>query len=104
MKEELLKQLADKMGVAVEVLWEALLKQAPIYAISVSAMLTLLVIIIILSFRKVINMPKNEARVIPIVIFYCVSFLVFIIICMELPLILAGFLNPEYWAIKQIIK
>lgn len=110
---DLIKQLADKLGTTAEHLWGVLVKQAPISA-GIYLAISLIVIFIIICiwycfFNRFKIANKNNEYIdleeramlfflscIPTVI--AVSFLSYTI-----ENTLAGFFNPEYWALKEIL-
>lgn len=110
----ILEKLAEKLGTTVEHLWGVLVNQAPISA-AVDMLITIILwVLAVLWLRKVReNTKKNEdgykewdyepAGFAWICVFalFVISFMVTV---SSLPLIVAGFANPEYWALKQLIK
>lgn len=116
MKDEILKELADKLGVAIDTLWGALLKQAPISAtmdVLVWVLLSALSIGGWLWCRKIAAKARtkdwgnDEPYIVGTIVVGVVSAiltLVCLISLSEMEVSLAGFFNPEYWALKQIIK
>jgi len=109
----ILQQLADKLGVASEVLWQALLKQAAInayYRIFVVALTLPLIVIGVRMFFKY-NAMRNAATTWTDREYaenYMLGGIALFAIPMLLDLALMGgvftrLLNPEYWAIQQIM-
>lgn len=116
MNEQLIKELSDKLGVAAEVLWAALLKQAPIAAASSFMTSTILLSVAAAAIYAAWRFWKNSinakndydeqagwqfacglACVVSIIT-------VFVFTVTTHPSeVLAGFFNPEYWALKQIL-
>lgn len=107
----LLEQLATKLGTTVEHLWGILVRQAPVGATCELASCIALTVVVWWLIRRVTRMDfksmDDDMR----------GFFLFIlwlgIVCVvgwclsnwdrSLPLIIAGFFNPEYWALKQIL-
>lgn len=111
MKDEVIKQLADKLGVAVDVLWAALLKQAPIAA-TIDLMISVAVgVFIFFAWKLALKCePRKESyldlcsdRTCAVVVAFLVTFVLGGIALVSLNTVLAGFFNPEYWALKQIL-
>lgn len=115
----LLEKLAAKLGTTVEMLWGVLLKQAWI-----SATTDLIFCIgIILGFvwcfrfvqRKTTPIPETEGRyayadwddegkVIAWVVIAIMAVIGGILLIAGLENIVTGYLNPQYWALKEILS
>ena len=116
---EILQALADKFGTTVEHLWGVLIKQAEISAIVNSVSILLMVSIVIWCFRllrdKTIEpeqiegeshkYPKwdEETAFYAWCIWGTISFVLSFYIFDAMQLIIAGFFNPEYWALHKIM-
>ena len=108
----MLKELAAKLGTTVEYLWSALLKQATIEAISktiglmVGSILVLTILYIFLRNRtKWKEAGKDsdiDAPLILGVVLVVGSIVLLIAFFNCLPIILTGFFNPDYWALKEV--
>lgn len=107
----ILEKLAEKLGTTAEHLWGVLVYQAPISATADIFILIILWLFAVVWLRTVREKTKKggngwdyePAGLAWIVVI--VSFVVsFIITANSLPFIIAGFTNPEYWALKQIIR
>jgi len=111
MKEvtELLAQLAAKLGTTVEYLWKVLVKQAPIEGVVILIQYGILGICVYL-WIKLLRWAMKEADNtetlsfvaptilgIPLAVFLGIAFF-------SLSNTAAAFLNPEYWALQQILK
>lgn len=117
---QLIHELATKLGTTSEHLWGVLVKQAPVTAstnlILIAAYLTVTWLLVKLSLSRTRAIPEQES------IMYCsdqrankctvsvgcwTAVLVMCIIdliCLDnLPTIISGFVNPEYWAFKQLV-
>lgn len=109
---QLLRELAEKLGTTTEYLWGVLVKQAPIQAmVEVIIMVTLLVVCPIVTYvgnKKVNNSVTGSSEecgwVVLIVLGFCVTLGAFVMLLCRLPGIISGFYNPEYWALQQILK
>ena len=111
----LLESLADKLGTTVEYLWCVLIKEAAISA-TINLMFVAFTIICIYIFTKVhINFVKtdkyiddggygNLVVVIPMVVVFVVLLIMFMISLFAIGDVINGFLNPEYWALQQILQ
>lgn len=115
-----LTALANKLGTTAEYLWGVLLRQAPISAVTNLVVLALLVIVWACWARFVFKMtrvmpatesdrwPRAEWREEGAVLAWAsvaMSGAVIAIIGMEaLQMATYALLNPEYWALRQILK
>ena len=109
---QLLRELADKLGTTTEYLWGILVAQAPISA--TVSLVTLVGGIIIgcvlwacgIMWQKALLLKgerhKDGPFALIIIGFMIVGVLSFILM-IEAPSIMAGFYNPEYWALRQIL-
>ena len=109
----LLEKLADKLGVTSAHLWEVLIKQAKISAITdlvwFMFYIPFFIIgtwVVIKKWDKWYGACSYEAQV-PFVIFISTLALVAVILLIVticgIPNIISGFFNPEYWALDKII-
>ena len=105
---ELIEQLAANMGVAVDVLWGALLLQAQISATVGIASMVVCWVASDLAIRWTFNnwemITLNGMR--PPV---CVGLLLLAAITLDSTLgeftaIMAGLFNPEYWALRHVME
>lgn len=108
---KLIEQLAAKLGTTTEHLWGVLLKQAPMSSGISATMLAVFLLVLILSARwlKRNELSKDDAddmmgKVLCWILWGVMAFMLSCFIYDSLPMIIAGFFNPEYWALKQIIK
>ena len=116
-----LTALAQKLGTTAEYLWGVLLKQAPITGSIDLAVMAAWVVAVVCWFRFVRRMTEKPAATgankYPIaqwgdeagVAFAWASvigagLLTALIVGMSLSSTAAALLNPEYWALKQILK
>jgi hypothetical protein len=103
----LLEQLAAKLGVAIDVLWAALLRQAVLAGISnlIFIIATGTTVYLMVKWYRAIQ--KNRTDEIVYVPFgICAVFIaIMAIYCIDqIPMTLAAFFNPEYWALKTILQ
>lgn len=109
--DKLIQELANKMGTTAEHLWSVLVRQAAIdgWACLVlnSLLLAGMVGFWLLFWRHTRKLDKYDRGEVPV--FY-VIFAPFTILLLFIPVlntintILPCLLNPEYWALKQILK
>ena len=98
----LLKELAEKLGTTSEYLWEALLRQAPISGTVDLLILAGWVIGLMLMFRKLKKLSDKDY----IELLWLGWGLLAIIVAfafLMLSNIIAALINPEYWALKQLL-
>lgn len=106
---QLLRELAEKLGTTTEYLWLVLVRQAPISAWTtlISIVITILLCsgLIVWVNRKIkANEGANDWHICCMGLSAVVLVITFAAILIELPMIVAGLTNPEYWALKQILK
>lgn len=116
--QEILKTLAVEMDTTVEYLWSVLVKQAPITGVTYSVMCILGIVLILSLFMCIKKLIKDEHKkygehdnrgadnsisiVITIVTILLSVIIIPYILCV-VPEIITCFINPEYWALKQIL-
>ena len=103
---DLLEQLAAKLGVAVDVLWSALIRQALFAGIGdlifIAAIIAAVYFLVKLA-KWIIKERVDEIAWMPfgLVAIAVAGSAVFSIV--NLPMLFAEFFNPKYWAIKEIL-
>ena len=117
--EILIRELADKLGTTADHLWLVLVRQAPISG-TVDLLLTVgMMVFLVLAFRflqkKTTVPPKSESDAYPSAEWEregaFIAWLCWIIILIVMVLVMIGSLsttiaaliNPEYWALKQLL-
>lgn len=110
---KLIETLAAKFGTTTEYLWGALVKQAPISGVCDTIICVVLIVGLIVSARilksKFTELEDGftdwrEDFMVPAWITWSVvAFIVGLIVCCSFPTTIAAFVNPEYWALKQLI-
>lgn len=107
----LLETLAAKLGVAVDVLWAALMRQAMISGLAdlvfIAATVAALVgtwKYVVLVHRKVEERDWDEIAWLPCGLIAAAMVGVSFAVLADLPMTLAAFFNPEYWALMRILK
>jgi hypothetical protein len=111
--QKALQQLADKLGVGVDRLLACLLKQAPIDAtINIVAWLALLAATGGMTlacwrvYKRMQTSPDSDNEIILIMLGTLAAGLgagLLIMFCQGAAVTLAGFFNPDYWALHQIL-
>ena len=99
-----LEKLADKLGTTIEYLWGVLIQQATYSAIFSTISLVLIIISSYFMIRSSIKANNNNKFEGKHFIFTSVSIILILlgILCAYDAYI--GFINPEYWALKQLIE
>ena len=102
----LVDKLADKLGTTAEHLWGVLVTHAPISAtvdlILCAALITGAAMLFTLVKRKSRDEPNDDY--VPAWIGVAAVFgIVALLVISSMHGIVAGFLNPEYWALKQLL-
>ena len=112
---KLLQQLAEKLGTTAEHLWQVLVRQAPISASITMALLAGLIIsaglLARLSLRRTRMVIEDDsyddslrvAAVTSWVAFVAVAIMAAVMLS-DIETAVAGLINPEYWALKQVLK
>lgn len=113
---ELIEKLAAKLGTTAEHLWEVLVNQAPIYAASKGTMVVLMAVVCAVLAVKCVRHIKrafsaegeDETNRNALSAMICgLSLAVLATISftnVDLSLIMAGFFNPEYWALNEVLR
>jgi hypothetical protein len=113
--EKLLRDLAEKFGTTAEHLWGVLIKQAPISAASQLFVMAITgaaaAFLCVVTKRLGAKAAAEDSSDIGYFISTTLAAIAAIIFTIAffagldgLPLAISGFFNPEYWALKQIIK
>jgi hypothetical protein len=117
--ETLIRELADKLGTTSEYLWGVLLKQAPISAATDAAAVIILLAVTFyvcrLVFKKTTTPPKTEDEPYPEpeweeaeaflawVVAGCSVVGTTIFVTASIQSVVTALLNPEYWALQQLM-
>ncbi len=115
---KLIEQLAEKFGTTAEHLWSVLIKQAPIYGWTNVLFLATMPFALFFVTKKLAESfevlssyqednSKNIIHGAAFIIYGSTLFLISVFLLtsiFDVDLILASFFNPEYWAMKQILK
>lgn len=101
---KLIEELASKLGTTTEHLWGVLIKQAPISGTCDVAVLSAWLIIQILGFLWIRTKIKEaDDKIIPLIACLVATLVWIAAVGSGLHIIIASFINPEYWALKQLI-
>lgn len=103
---QLIRELAEKLGTTSEYLWQALIRQAPIEAWTHLLICGFLIMLAVSALRWIRNETEEigEWQVGVVIAFSVIGFIAVLFLIMESRMIVAGLFNPEYWALKQILK
>jgi hypothetical protein len=110
-----LEKMAEKLGTTTEYLWSILLKQAPIfgYCYVSGGFLILIFGLLLYRFHKKCRSispnyktyyEEDEWRVSLNVMLLAAFLIVSVIWLVKLPKAITAFMNPEYWALQEILK
>lgn len=106
---QLIESLAAKMGTTAERLWAVLVKQAPIEAGVSFITFCFFICLLILGYKLIKEKTKefdfdSPERILSWVLWaFWVTLWVILFAC-NLSAMIAGFLNPEYWALMKILQ
>ena len=119
MKEEiapLIRELAQELGVATEYLWSVMVSQASVYVLSMLIALIFLVgvmIIVILGIKsrakkhgslgKALGNDNEVPAYVLIIVLFIITVVTFMSIMLTIQPFITALLNPEYWALEQIL-
>jgi hypothetical protein len=104
MNQQLLEQLASKLNTTTEHLWSVLIKQAPITSAIDCTLLILWLAACICLYRVSRKAKSEEAKLVFGVSAGLCSLFLMVTLCSSLATVLSGFSNPEYWALKEILR
>lgn len=107
--EQLITELSAKLGTTAEHLWGVLIKQAPIEAaVSLGIILSVWGLTVLLSFFTWRAYDKGngdtEMFCFLLIVSVIMGIISFFVTGASINEVFSGFLNPEYWAFKQIIR
>lgn len=106
-----LETLAAKLGVATEVLWKALIVQAKLDAIASLFQYALIIGVtcfLIVKTKKVVDGVNggtdNPFGIVVIGVGWFIATLLLVAMFFSIPETIAGFMNPEFWAMNRVLK
>ena len=111
--EQLVRELAEKLGTTIEHLWSVLVRHAVIQSIVGLVIIAGLIIVGTLWTRFLLKSTTSEDPrwpfddEIPAILIWAITslgWLVIVIVVLEkLPVEITALMNPEYWALKQLL-
>lgn len=107
--EQLIRELAEKFGTTTEHLWGVMVRQATVSATMDIIVFTVIGIVLLFAGNTLIKVSKREDfEDDPLVYFWvCIIILFagmwFTVGLMTASDVLTRFVNPEYWALKQLL-
>ena len=105
---DLVDQLARAMGTTADVVWAALLHQAPISATAILILLLFLWAALIIgvwsTFKHWAAIAENNMEFGVILAIFVGGMTTLVLTIGEGVTMLAGFVNPNYWALRHILK
>lgn len=107
---QLIERLAEKLGTTAEHLWGVLVRQAFISSAATAIALCIYAAVLIWGYHLVREKTKEDGDwndhcgsiALPWGVFAIAIIAFLIILCFNFSLIVAGFLNPEYLALREI--
>ncbi len=100
----IIERLAEKLGVTAEYLWGVLVTQAPISSVTGLAIIAVLWAAIAYGWRLSLKIEDEDYKFPATALMACVSLVAALVSLMSASDIVNGFVSPEYWALKQILK
>jgi hypothetical protein len=109
--QQLIERLAERMGTTAEHLWGVLVRQAPISSASKLAGFLVLACVLVVLYRVVVKKTKpggdwNDgcgSIMLPWGAWGLMTVILLAVFMGEVGNIVAGFVNPEYWAMRVIL-
>lgn len=117
--DKLIRDLAEKLGTTADHLWGVLCRQAPISGITNLVVIAGLIAFIVWGFKLVKRKTtepapteankypsadwEDEGKTIAWLVWGLATIGIIIWIAASLEIIVAALLNPEYWALKQLV-
>ena len=114
-----LTALATKLGTTAEYLWGVLLRQAPLSGVMTLVTVAVMVVAAVLLARFVRSKTKKvddgegyrraewEDEVAIVFAWgsvWCFALITLVVALAEMPNAITAFVNPEFWALRQILK
>jgi hypothetical protein len=103
-------QLAQKLGTTVDHLWSVLVRQAPIdstvFFLTMAAMAGVTYALWRLFSKSKVNSENHQGecvKLIAMVLFGLMLAATFVVLTSGLSNAIAGFFNPEYWALQDLL-
>lgn len=110
--QQLIEKLADKLGTTAEHLWSVLVRQAPISSTIDAIALCIYAAVMVWGYRLVREKTKEDGDwndhygsiALPWIIWGVGMIFLVNVLCCSLSNIVSGFVNPEYWVLKEILS
>lgn len=110
--QQLIEKLAEKLGTTAEHLWAVLVRQAPISSATDAIALSIAAAVMVWGYWLVREKTKDDGDwndqcgsiALPWIIWGVGTLAILLLMCCKCSGIVAGFLNPEYWALKEILS
>ena len=118
--EKLIRELADKLGTTAEHLWSVLIMQATISGITNTVIYVVWCALLVWGYRivkrKNTSIPEDDnnlfkpaewdddLKCVAWAVWLVLVIISFLIFSLSLSTTISCFANPEYWALKQILK
>jgi len=105
--QELIKNLADKLGTTAEHLWGVLVKQAPISAATDVAVFVVAIVLWSIAYKRLVKWePEGDGMLKDAAWFgfWVVTVIIGVALACDAVAIVSAFVNPEYWALRQLVK
>lgn len=108
--EILVRELAEKLGITVDYLWAVLVKQAMISAVTDTLIFVVTGIALAAAGWGIVKALKSndlddldDLEIFGELVVVALSLAWFVCLMCSVSSIAAGFFNPEYWALKQLL-
>lgn len=103
MSNELIQKMAEKLGVTAEHIWGVLVRQAPITCSIHLAALAAMAVLLVWTGRRLYVWEPNDGDKLVITVLWALAAFIGIMCFSTMGDALSGFVNPEYWALKQLL-
>ena len=110
--KELIEELAKSLGTTAELLWEVMLKQAPVSVgiyMAEGIVLSSLTLLVYKTAKHFMGKEKQswdyrEVVTALSVVFGVVVGLLWIVYLLHIGTVITALVNPEYWALDQVLE
>jgi len=102
--ENLIRDLAEKLGTTAEQLWSVLLAQAQLNSISSLCVYLVWVAVLFVGY-KIVNIQASDfCKEMKIVFYGVLSLIFFVYLISSINGVVTGFVNPEYFALNEVLR